>query len=58
MLVAAELQKKENYLWYTRSVSLCTCGQVHSMGHDFLLVFDWRYFNINTSSNLVLLQYY
>ena len=39
------------------SVSLCACGQVHSMVSDWLLVYEWRYFRINMRDNLVLLQY-
>ena len=38
------------------SISLCICGQVHTMGYDWQLVYEWRYFCIYTSCNLELLQ--
>ena len=38
------------------SVSMCSCGQAHSLSYDWLLVYEWKYFCKNTSCNLVLLQ--
>ena len=39
-------------------VSFCVYGQVHSMGCDWLLIYEWRYFFINSSCNSILLQYW
>ena len=36
------------------SISSCTHRQVHSMGCDWLLICEWRYFCIYTSWNFII----